>query len=88
MAMRQKYGDERRTEIATVSGEVDIEDLIPEEECVYHADARTATSSGSPPDTYHGAAPRRPRHHRPRPAGTRILWRSCSSPLRMTISCL
>ncbi len=35
LVMRQKYGDERRTEIATVSGEVDIEDLIPEEECVY-----------------------------------------------------
>ncbi len=35
LAMRQKYGDERRTEIATVSGEVDIEDLIPVEECVY-----------------------------------------------------
>lgn len=29
-----KFGDERRTEIAAVSGEVDIEDLIPEEECV------------------------------------------------------
>ncbi len=32
--VREKYGDERRTEIAAVSGEVDIEDLIPEEECV------------------------------------------------------
>ena len=32
--MRDKYGDERRTEISIVSGEVDIEDLIPEEECV------------------------------------------------------
>ena len=35
LAMRQKYGDERRTEIQSVSGEVDIEDLIPEENCVY-----------------------------------------------------
>ena len=35
LAMREKYGDERRTEIATVSGEVDIEDLIPEEDCIY-----------------------------------------------------
>ncbi len=34
-AIRDKYGDERRTEIADVSGEVDIEDLIPEEECVF-----------------------------------------------------
>ncbi len=32
--IRNKYGDERRTEICAVSGEVDIEDLIPEEECV------------------------------------------------------
>ena len=34
MAIRQKYADERRTEIMAVSGEVDIEDLIPQEECV------------------------------------------------------
>ncbi len=33
-AMSLKYGDERRTAIEPVSGEVDIEDLIPEEECV------------------------------------------------------
>ena len=32
--IRNKYDDERRTEIAPISGEVDIEDLIPEEECV------------------------------------------------------
>ncbi len=30
----KKYGDERRTSIEAVSGDVDIEDLIPEEECV------------------------------------------------------
>lgn len=34
MAIREKFGDERRTEILAVSGEVDIEDLIPEEDCV------------------------------------------------------
>ena len=33
-AMKKKFGDERRTEIAAISGEVDIEDLIPVEECV------------------------------------------------------
>ncbi len=33
-AIRDKFGDERRTEILAVSGEVDIEDLIPEEDCV------------------------------------------------------
>ncbi len=33
-AIADKYGDDRRTEICNVSGEVDIEDLIPEETCV------------------------------------------------------
>ena len=32
--MRKKYADARRTEIVAVSGEVDIEDLIPVEDCV------------------------------------------------------
>ena len=34
-AIRDKYGDERRTEITDVYGEMDIEDLIPEEQCVF-----------------------------------------------------
>ncbi|MEE3427792.1 MAG: DNA gyrase subunit A [Ruminococcus sp.] len=34
LALRNKYSDPRRTEICQVSGEVDIEDLIPEEDCV------------------------------------------------------
>ena len=33
-AIREKYGDERKTQIDTVSGEVDIEDLIPVEDRV------------------------------------------------------
>ena len=49
--LREKYGDGRRTEIAHVSGEVDIEDLIPEETCVF-----TLTHAGyikrQPADTY------------------------------------
>jgi len=49
--LRDKYSDERRTEISAVSGEVDIEDLIPEEMCVI-----TKTTSGYikrlPTDTY------------------------------------
>ncbi|PWL71382.1 MAG: DNA gyrase subunit A [Clostridiales bacterium] len=32
--MKKRYGDDRRTEIMSVSGEVDIEDLIPVEDCV------------------------------------------------------
>ena len=51
IALRDKYGDERRTEIAHVSGEVDIEDLIPVEQCVF-----TLTHHGyikrQPEDTY------------------------------------
>ena len=34
LVIRNKYADERRTEIQSVSGEVDIEDLIPKEDCV------------------------------------------------------
>ncbi|MCL2077055.1 MAG: DNA gyrase subunit A [Oscillospiraceae bacterium] len=33
-AITRRYGDKRRTDIEAVSGEVDIEDLIPVEECV------------------------------------------------------
>ena len=49
--LRDKFSDERRTEITDVAGEVDIEDLIPEEECVL-----TKTVNGYikrlPADTY------------------------------------
>ena len=34
LVIKKKYGDERRTAIEPVSGEVDIEDLIPLEDCV------------------------------------------------------
>ncbi len=34
-ALRDRFGDKRRTEIQDVENEIDIEDLIPEEECVY-----------------------------------------------------
>lgn len=48
----RKFGDERRTEILAVSGEVDIEDLIAEETCVM-----TLSSLGyikrQPVDVYH-----------------------------------
>lgn len=33
--IRNKFTDERRTEIANVSGEVDVEALIPQEDCVF-----------------------------------------------------
>lgn len=34
LEIKEKFNDPRRTEIASVEGEVDIEDLIPQEECV------------------------------------------------------
>ena len=50
-AIGDKFADPRRTEIVNVSGEVDIEDLIPEETCVF-----TLTNLGyikrQPVDTY------------------------------------
>ena len=33
--IKQKYGDERHTEIANVADEIDIEDLIEEQDCAY-----------------------------------------------------
>ena len=35
LAIRAKYGDERRTEIVPVDDEIDVEDLIPVEDCAY-----------------------------------------------------
>ena len=50
-AIRDKYGDERRTEIPDVEDEIDIEDLIEEEDCCY-----TLSNAGYikrlPVDTY------------------------------------
>ena len=50
--IKRKFSDPRRTEIAAVTGEVDIEDLIPKEECVL-----TLTNFGYvkrlSADTYH-----------------------------------
>ncbi len=52
LKIRDKYADDRRTEITNVEGEVDIEDLIPVEDCVL-----TLTKMGYikrlPVDTYH-----------------------------------
>ncbi len=35
LAISEKFGDERKTEIQDVEDEIDIEDLIEEEECIY-----------------------------------------------------
>ena len=51
LSIKEKFADERRTEIVNVTGEMDIEDLIPEENCVF-----TLTNMGyikrMPVDTY------------------------------------
>ena len=51
IAIRDKYGDDRKTEIQDVEDELDIEDLIEEEECVF-----TLTAGGyikrTPVSTY------------------------------------
>ncbi len=35
LVIRDKFSDDRRSEIVNVTGEMDIEDLIPEEDCVF-----------------------------------------------------
>ncbi|MDR2752792.1 MAG: DNA gyrase subunit A, partial [Oscillospiraceae bacterium] len=51
LAIKERFNDPRRTVIAEVSGEMDIEDLIPVEDCIY-----TMTQMGyvkrQPVDTY------------------------------------
>jgi DNA gyrase subunit A len=51
-AIRDKFGDKRRTEIQDVEDEIDVEDLIAQEECVF-----TLTDGGyikrTPVSTYH-----------------------------------
>ena len=39
-AISDKYGDDRKTEIQDVEDEIDIEDLIEEEECVFTLTAK------------------------------------------------
>ena len=50
-ALAEKYGDDRKTEIQDVAGEIDMEELIKEEDCVF-----TMTHNGYikrvPADTY------------------------------------
>lgn len=52
LELKRKYGDERKTEIMPVDDEIDIEDLIPVEDCAY-----TLTHFGYikrlPANTYH-----------------------------------
>ena len=62
-AVREKFGDERRTEIIDDTGELRIEDLIADEDM-----AITVTNTGyikrTPITTYRAPAPRRQGPHR------------------------
>jgi len=50
-AIRDKYGDERKTEIQDVEDEIDIEDLIEEETCVFTL-SKQGYIKRMPADTY------------------------------------
>ena len=51
IAIRDKYGDERKTEIQDVEDEIDIEDLIEEETCVFTL-SKQGYIKRMPADTY------------------------------------
>ena len=51
IAIREKYGDERKTEIQDVEDEIDIEDLIEEETCVFTL-SKQGYIKRMPADTY------------------------------------
>jgi len=51
IAIRDKYGDDRRTEIQDVEDEIDIEDLIEEETCVFTL-SKQGYIKRMPVDTY------------------------------------
>ena len=85
IAIRDKFGDDRQTEIQDVEDEIDIEDLIEEEQCVFtlsHAgymQARPGFDLSQP-------EARRPRRYRHDDARKRTLSKAFSPPLRTTIS--
>ncbi len=68
IALRDKYGDDRLTEIQDVEDEIDIEDLIEEEDCCF-----TISDQGYVKrmrvDTYQDPAPGRPWRERTEPQG-------------------
>ena len=83
-AIAEKYGDDRKTEIQDVEDEIDIEDLIEEESCVF-----TLTAAGymkrMPVDTYRASAGGA-RGSPPRASGRRTMWTPYSPPPATTIS--
>ena len=63
IAIRDKYGDDRLTEIQDVEDEIDIEDLIEEGQCVFTLSTRATASACLPrPTAAEARRPRRDRH--------------------------
>ena len=82
-AIRDKYGDDRITEIQDLEDEIDIEDLIEEEQCVY-----TLTSGGYIKRTPPASTASRGREARaisPCPPRRRTTSTPCSPPPHTTI---
>ena len=83
--VREAYGDDRKTEIVIDTGELDIEDLIPNGEMVVMMLQRQLHQA--PPSGHvQAAAPRRQAFWAWRPRRTTAWWTS-SSPRRTTPSC-
>ena len=85
-AIADKFGDDRKTEIQDVEDELDIEDLIEEEQCVFTLTEngyikRTPVSANTPPRARAAWA------RRASPPGRRTPWWTCSPRLPTTISC-
>ena len=71
IAIRDKFGDERLTEIQNVEDEIDIEDLIEEETCCYTL-SRPGYIKRMAVDTYPRAKARRPGRQCPKSEGRRL----------------
>lgn len=84
--LRDKYADERRTSIEAISGEVDIEDLIPEGGM--RGDPHPLWLCKADDVGYlQDSTPGRPWHFRHDPAGKRTLPKSCLSAPPTTMCC-
>lgn len=84
-AIRDKYGDDRVTEIQDVEDEIDIEDLIEEEQCVF-----TLTQAGyikRTPVSEYAAQSKGAWARKASLPGRRTTWWTCSPPPPMTIFC-
>ena len=85
-AIREQYGDVRRTEISEESVDLTMEDLIQDEGVVVTL-SHGGYAKSQPLDTYNSSAGEA-RARRPLRSRRRISSTDCSSPTRMTPSCV